>query len=51
MGGGGLVLGCYLDAFAASTLQIAKPSAIPESSNFNPNDFIRISPEGVVTLT
>jgi len=46
--GGGLVLGFYLHAAAAQ--QIAKPSSISEASEFRPNAFIRIAPDGVVTL-
>ncbi len=48
LAGGGLVLGFYLkSAGASSAADIVKPAA---GSEFRPNAFIRISPNGVVTL-
>ena len=50
VGGGGLVLGFYLQGATAQNL-IAKPArASTSGSEFRPNAFITISPEGVVTL-
>lgn len=47
--GGGLVLGFYLDsALGGAGDHIAKPSAAP--GGFAPNAFIRIAPDGAVTL-
>ncbi len=48
LAGGGLVLGFYLkSAGASSAADIVKPAA---GSEFRPNAFIRIAPNGVVTL-
>jgi isoquinoline 1-oxidoreductase beta subunit len=47
---GGLVLGFYLDEANSASKRVAKPSAISESSTFKPNAFIRIAPNGIVTL-
>jgi isoquinoline 1-oxidoreductase beta subunit len=50
LGGGGLVLGLYLQSATAQNM-IVKPARATTSGNeFQPNAFIRISPEGVVTL-
>ncbi|MSU22805.1 MAG: xanthine dehydrogenase family protein molybdopterin-binding subunit [Opitutus sp.] len=46
--GGGLVLGYYLkSAGSASAAEVVKPAA---GAEFKPNAFIRIAPNGVVTL-
>jgi isoquinoline 1-oxidoreductase beta subunit len=50
LGGSGLVLGFYVQPAAAQEM-IAKPARVGASdSEFRPNAFITISPEGVVTL-
>ncbi len=50
LGGGGLVLGFYLDGATAQEM-IARPGrARTSGSDFRPNAFITISPDGVVTL-
>jgi isoquinoline 1-oxidoreductase beta subunit len=48
--GGGLVLGCYLKAADSAVPRVAKPSAIATNGEFRPNAFIRIAPNGAVTL-
>lgn len=48
--GGGLVLGFYLNVADSAAQRIAKPSTIPETGAFKPNAFIRIAPNGTVTL-
>ncbi|MDP3331637.1 MAG: molybdopterin-dependent oxidoreductase [Methylococcaceae bacterium] len=50
LAGGGLVLGFYFDPANSATKRVAKPSAISENSVFKPNAFIRIDPNGTVTL-
>src|SRR4051812_18166463 len=48
LAGGGLVLGYYLgSASSAFAAEIVKPV---EGAEFKPNAFIRIAPDGVVTL-
>lgn len=47
--GGGLVLGFYLDGAQSATQKIVKPDSL-NASEFKPNAFIRISPEGTITL-
>lgn len=50
LAGGGLVLGSYLNlAYGAANL-VAKPSQIGNQQQFKPNAFIRIAPNGIVTL-
>ncbi|MFM8340961.1 MAG: molybdopterin cofactor-binding domain-containing protein [Methylomonas sp.] len=50
LAGGGLVLGSYLNlAYGAANL-VAKPSQIANQQQFKPNAFIRIAPNGIVTL-
>ncbi|HZX31994.1 MAG TPA: xanthine dehydrogenase family protein molybdopterin-binding subunit [Rhodocyclaceae bacterium] len=49
LGGGGLVLGYYLQSAGSAFAQVAKPSAAP-IGDFTPNAFIRISSDGKVTL-
>jgi isoquinoline 1-oxidoreductase beta subunit len=48
--GSGLVLGFYLKSADSAIKQVAKPSAAPAGADFVPNAFIRIAPDGVVTL-
>jgi isoquinoline 1-oxidoreductase beta subunit len=48
--GGGLVLGCYFNAADSAESRIAKPSTLPETGVFKPNAFIRIAPDGTITL-
>lgn len=50
LAGGGLVLGCYLDSADSAVDRIAKPPAVLAPGEFKPNAFIRIAPNGVVTL-
>lgn len=50
LAGGGLVLGLYIDAAESAAKRIAKPTTVVESAEFKPNAFIRIAPNGVVTL-
>jgi len=50
LAGGGLVLGFYFDPANSATKRVAKPSAISETSVFKPNAFIRIDPNGTITL-
>jgi len=50
LAGGGLVLGFYFDPANSATKRVAKPSAISEISVFKPNAFIRIDPNGTITL-
>lgn len=50
LAGGGLVLGFYLNAADSAEKKVAKPSAITENDVFKPNAFIRIAPNGSVTL-
>ncbi|MEI6733106.1 MAG: xanthine dehydrogenase family protein molybdopterin-binding subunit, partial [Comamonadaceae bacterium] len=49
LGGGGLLLGSYLDA-ATATETIAQAVNMGPLAGFKPNAFISISIEGVVTL-
>ncbi|MEO8564476.1 MAG: molybdopterin cofactor-binding domain-containing protein [bacterium] len=49
--GGGLLLGTVLDSFGASTALGAAPRATPGAPMaFEPNAFIRIMPDGIVTI-
>jgi isoquinoline 1-oxidoreductase beta subunit len=48
--GGGLVLGFYVNTADSAAKQIAKPSKAQVSPEFKPNAFIRIAPNGTVTL-
>ncbi len=48
--GGGLVLGYYLNAANNETNRVAKPSDLGDSVEIKPNAFIRIAPDGTVTL-
>jgi isoquinoline 1-oxidoreductase beta subunit len=50
LAGGGLVLGFYLNTADSAANRVAKPSAIAETGEFKPNAFIRIAPNGTVTL-
>lgn len=50
LAGGGLVLGFYFDPANSASKRVAKLSAISETSVFKPNAFIRIDPNGSVTL-
>ncbi|MCB4358828.1 xanthine dehydrogenase family protein molybdopterin-binding subunit [Quatrionicoccus australiensis] len=47
--GSGLVLGFYLQSTASALGQVAKPASTP-GTDFVPNAFIRIAPDGTVTL-
>lgn len=47
--GSGLVLGFYLQSATSALGQVAKPTSTP-GADFVPNAFIRISPNGTVTL-
>ncbi len=49
IGGGGLVLGFYLDASGGALGRVAKTSGVP-AGEFTPNAFIRVSSRGAVTL-
>jgi isoquinoline 1-oxidoreductase beta subunit len=49
LAGGGLLLGCYLGKTAAFAAEIGQPTAAT-IGDFAPNLFIRISPDGVVTI-
>lgn len=44
--GGGILLGSYLDPLAGAAEALAQPTA----ADFAPNAFIRITPDGIVTL-
>ncbi len=46
LAGGGLLLGTWLDFGTMGVLEAAEPNAV----NFEPNAFIRISPDGSVTI-
>jgi isoquinoline 1-oxidoreductase beta subunit len=48
--GGGLVLGFYVNTADSAAKRIAKPSKAQVSPEFKPNAFIRIAPNGAVTL-
>ena len=48
--GGGLVLGFYLKPAGSADGQVARPESPPGGAEFRPNAFIRIAPDGVVTL-
>lgn len=51
LAGGGLVLGFYLkSATDASAGEVAKPADVAAATEFKPNAFIRIAPDGAVTL-
>ena len=50
LGGGGLVLGFYLNVADSAAKQVAKPSTVLETGEFKPNAFIHIAPNGTVTL-
>ncbi len=50
VGGGGLVLGFYLNVADSATKRVAKPSTVSETGEFKPNAFIHIAPNGTVTL-
>lgn len=47
--GSGLVLGFYLQSTTSALGQVAKPASAP-GTDFVPNAFIRIAPDGTVTL-
>lgn len=47
---GGLVLGFYFNAAASAEHKIAKPGSHAAAGEFRPNAFIRIAPDGKVTL-
>lgn len=47
--GSGLVLGCYLDLANSATPQVLKPDEAATAA-FKPNAFIRIAPDGSITL-
>jgi isoquinoline 1-oxidoreductase beta subunit len=47
---GGLVLGFYMRSPDRADAQVSKPTAAPDGAHFKPNAFIRIAPDGVVTL-
>ncbi|OAI17797.1 MULTISPECIES: xanthine dehydrogenase family protein molybdopterin-binding subunit [Methylomonas] len=49
--GTGLVLGFYFDASSGAGRGVAKPGAPEAAGEFRPNAFIRIAPDGRVTLT
>jgi len=50
LGGGGLMLGFYLNVADSATKRVAKPSTVLETGEFKPNAFIHIAPNGTVTL-
>jgi isoquinoline 1-oxidoreductase beta subunit len=50
LAGGGLVVGFYLNIADSAANRVAKPLAIDETGEFRPNAFIRIAPNGSVTL-
>lgn len=50
MTGGGLILGLYLDKSGRSAETVAKPSSVSDAGEFILNAFIRIAPNGTVTL-
>jgi isoquinoline 1-oxidoreductase subunit beta len=50
LAGGGLVLGFYLKSAGSAFGQVAKPSTKLVDGNFIPNAFIRIAPDGKVTI-
>jgi len=50
LGGGGLMLGFYLNVADSATKRVAKPSTMSETGEFKPNAFIHIAPNGTVTL-
>jgi isoquinoline 1-oxidoreductase beta subunit len=52
LAGGGLVLGLYVDTADSAAKRVAKPSKAkaPAAAEFKPNAFIRIAPDGTVTL-
>ena len=49
LGGTGLLLGLYLHPAGAVDL-VGKPGNAARAAEFKPNAFIRIAPDGVVTL-
>jgi isoquinoline 1-oxidoreductase beta subunit len=48
--GGGLMLGLYADISSGAGGEVAKPIVAADRAEFVPNAFIRIAPDGVVTL-
>jgi len=50
LAGGGLVLGFYFKSGSEAFGQVAKPSSKLIDGNFVPNAFIRIAPDGKVTI-
>ncbi|MEC4747265.1 molybdopterin cofactor-binding domain-containing protein [Methylomicrobium sp. Wu6] len=50
LAGGGLVLGFYVNAADSAAKRVAKPSRAQALAEFKPNAFIRIAPNGTVTL-
>ncbi|NJD05264.1 MAG: xanthine dehydrogenase family protein molybdopterin-binding subunit, partial [Methylococcaceae bacterium] len=50
LAGSGLVLGYYLKGAESLAEGVAKPSTVPATGEFRPNAFIRIAPNGVITL-
>ena len=49
LAGGGLLLGCYFKGGVLSAAEVGRPTA-ETLRNFAPNPFVRISPDGVVTI-
>lgn len=49
VGGGSLLLGFYLQPVVAADV-IGKPAGLTNTTDFKPNAFISISPQGIVTL-
>jgi len=50
LAGGGLVLGFYVNTADSAAKRVAKPSRAQTLAEFKPNAFIRIAPNGTVTL-
>ncbi|MDD1621264.1 MAG: xanthine dehydrogenase family protein molybdopterin-binding subunit [Methylococcaceae bacterium] len=50
LAGGGLVLGVYFNAANSAEKLVSKPSSTLNANEFRPNAFIRIAPDGKVTL-
>jgi isoquinoline 1-oxidoreductase subunit beta len=48
--GGGLVLGFYFNAADSAEKLVSKPSNTLNAAEFRPNAFMRIAPNGTVTL-
>jgi len=49
LAGGGLLLGCYFKGGTLSAAEVGRPTA-ETLRDFAPNPFVRISPDGVVTI-